>query len=114
MRCSSFTITRTKGLPMTSVSESADGVKCVEFAEVIKIDEGTVRQHVEEVVRQSVEETLNGLLEAEADGRIKGTGAYTGKPDRIGLVTFPFCGDDHHRCELQDCVVCRGKPAILG
>jgi transposase-like protein len=39
----------------------------VEFTEVIKIDEGKVRQHVEEVVRQSVEETLNGLLEAEAD-----------------------------------------------
>jgi transposase-like protein len=52
---------------MTIVSESDDGVKCVEFSEVIKIDEGKVRQHVEEVVRQSVEETLNGLLEAEAD-----------------------------------------------
>ena len=37
------------------------------FSEVIKIDEGKVRQHVEEVVRQSVEDTLNGLLDAEAD-----------------------------------------------
>lgn len=52
---------------MTIVSETGDGVKCVEFTEVIKIDEGKVRQHVEEVVRQSVEDTLNGLLEAEAD-----------------------------------------------
>jgi putative transposase len=52
---------------MRSLDESVDGVKCVEFSEVIKIDEGKVRQHVEEVVRQSVEETLNGLLEAEAD-----------------------------------------------
>ena len=52
---------------MTIVNESNDGVKCVEFTEVIKIDEGKVRQHVEEVVRQSVEDTLNGLLEAEAD-----------------------------------------------
>jgi len=52
---------------MSIVSETNDGVKCVEFTEVIKIDEGKVRQHVEEVVRQSVEETLNGLLEAEAD-----------------------------------------------
>ena len=52
---------------MSIVSESNDGVKCVEFTEVIKIDEGKVRQHVEEVVRQSVEETLNGLLDAEAD-----------------------------------------------
>ena len=52
---------------MSIVNETNDGVKCVEFSEVIKIDEGKVRQHVEEVVRQSVEETLNGLLEAEAD-----------------------------------------------
>jgi len=52
---------------MSIVSETSDGVKCVEFSEVIKIDEGKVRQHVEEVVRTSVEETLNGLLEAEAD-----------------------------------------------
>jgi len=52
---------------MSIVSETNDGVKCVEFTEVIKIDERKVRQHVEEVVRASVEETLNGLLEAEAD-----------------------------------------------
>jgi hypothetical protein len=52
---------------MTIVAENCDGVKCEEFKEVIKIDEGKVRQHVEEVVRQSVEETLNGLLDAEAD-----------------------------------------------
>jgi putative transposase len=52
---------------MSIVSEANDGVKCVEFSEVVKIDEGKVRQHVEEVVRQSVEETLNGLLDAEAD-----------------------------------------------
>jgi transposase-like protein len=52
---------------MAIVEEKSDGVKCVEFSEVIKIDEGKVRQHVEEVVRQSVEETLNGLLDAEAD-----------------------------------------------
>src|SRR4030042_7184615 len=67
MICCDFTTTRTKGLPMSIVSETNDGVKCVEFTEVIKIDEGKVRQHVEEVVRQSVEETLNGLLDAEAD-----------------------------------------------
>lgn len=49
---------------MTIVDDLTDGVK---FAEVIKIDEGKLRQHVKEVVGSSVEETLNGLLEAEAD-----------------------------------------------
>jgi putative transposase len=67
MICVYFTTTRTKGLPMSIVSETNDGVKCEEFTEVIKIDEGKVRQHLDEVVRQSVEETLNGLLDAEAD-----------------------------------------------
>jgi transposase-like protein len=52
---------------MSIVIETNDGVKCAEFTEVIKIDEGKVRQHLDEVVRQSVEETLNGLLDAEAD-----------------------------------------------
>jgi putative transposase len=52
---------------MSIVDEANGGVKYVGCGEVIKIDEGKVRQHVEEVVRQSVEETLNGLLEAEAD-----------------------------------------------
>jgi hypothetical protein len=42
---------------MSIASKANDGVKCVEFKDVIKIDESKVRQHVEEVVRQSVEET---------------------------------------------------------
>ncbi|HYW78205.1 MAG TPA: transposase, partial [Thermoguttaceae bacterium] len=37
------------------------------FENIIRIDEGEIRSHVDEVVRGSVEETLNGLLDAEAD-----------------------------------------------
>ena len=33
----------------------------------LRVDEGKLRSHVDEVVRSSVEETLNGLLDAEAD-----------------------------------------------
>ena len=33
----------------------------------LRIDEGKLKNHVDEVVRSSVEETLNGLLDAEAD-----------------------------------------------
>jgi putative transposase len=33
----------------------------------LRIDEGKLRGHVDEVVRSSVEETLNGLLDAEAE-----------------------------------------------
>ena len=34
---------------------------------VIRIDEGVIREHLDEVVTRTVEETLNALLEAEAD-----------------------------------------------
>lgn len=34
---------------------------------LIRINEGEIRSHLEEVVRGTVEETLNGLLDAEAD-----------------------------------------------
>jgi len=64
---------------VTIVAETNDGVK---FSEVIKIDEGKVRQHVEEVVRTSVEETLNGLLEAEAD-ELCGAKRYQRSPERL-------------------------------
>ena len=67
---------------MSIVSETGDGVKCVEFSDVIKVDEGKVRQHVEGAVRQSVEETLNGLLEAEADELCRAT-RYQRSPERL-------------------------------
>ncbi|MGD0787956.1 MAG: hypothetical protein ABR898_08215 [Terracidiphilus sp.] len=34
---------------------------------VVKIDEGRIRDHLDEVVRSTVEEILNALLDAEAD-----------------------------------------------
>jgi transposase-like protein len=37
------------------------------LAEVIKIDQEQVKNHLGEIVRSTVEETLNGLLDAEAD-----------------------------------------------
>ncbi len=49
---------------MDSVSGLASGGS---FEGVIRIEEGKIRSHVDEVVRSTVEETLNGLLEAEAD-----------------------------------------------
>jgi hypothetical protein len=51
---------------MSIVSEMNDGVKCVEFTEVIKIDEGKVRQHVEEVYAIRGGDSQRAL-DAEAD-----------------------------------------------
>lgn len=48
----------------------------------LRVDEGKLRGHVDEVVRSSVEETLNGLLDAEAD-RICGAQRYERSADRV-------------------------------
>src|SRR5579875_3257396 len=48
----------------------------------LRVDEGKLRSHVDEVVRSSVEETLNGLLDAEAD-RICGAQRYERSAERI-------------------------------
>jgi putative transposase len=46
--------------------ETAIGKKTVS-GPVVQIDEGRIREHLDEVVRSTVEETLNALLDAEAD-----------------------------------------------
>jgi putative transposase len=48
----------------------------------LRVDEGKLRGHVEEVVRSSVEETLNGLLDEEAD-RICRAQRYEHSPERV-------------------------------
>src|ERR1700741_2482388 len=48
----------------------------------LRVDEGKLRNHVDEVVRSSVEETLNGLLDAEAD-RICRAQRYEHSPERV-------------------------------
>ena len=48
----------------------------------LRVDEGKLRNHVDEVVRSSVEETLNGLLDAEAD-RICRAQRYEHSAERI-------------------------------
>src|SRR5579864_7935572 len=48
----------------------------------LRVDEGKLKDHVDEVVRSSVEETLNGLLDAEAD-QICRAQRYERSPERI-------------------------------
>jgi transposase-like protein len=48
----------------------------------LRVDEGKLRSHVDEVVRSSVEETLNGLLDAEAN-RICRAQRYEHSPERL-------------------------------
>lgn len=42
---------------------------------VININEGVIREHLDEVVTRTVEQTLNALLDAEAD-RLCGARRY--------------------------------------
>jgi len=59
----------------------ADETRVGEVPHVIRVDEGQLRGHVEEVVRQSVEETLNRMLDAEADA-LCGAKRYERTADR--------------------------------
>ena len=45
----------------------AEDPKAVSSPKIIRIDEGAVQSHIDQLVRGSVEETLNSLLDAEAD-----------------------------------------------
>jgi putative transposase len=49
--------------------------------DVIRLDEGQLRGHVDQVVRDTVEQTLNALLEAEADALCR-AGRYERNPER--------------------------------
>ncbi len=52
------------------------------LSKVIRIDEGEIRGHLDELVRGTVEETLNGLLDAEADEMCRAQ-RYERSPDRV-------------------------------
>lgn len=49
---------------------------------VINIDEGRIRGHLDKMVLETVEQTLNGLLDAEAD-RLCGAGRYERSAGRV-------------------------------
>lgn len=49
---------------------------------IIKIDEGQIKNHLGEVVKATVEETLNGLLDAEADALCNAQ-RYERAPERV-------------------------------
>ena len=56
--------------------------KGTELKNVVQVNDGEIRAHLNEVVRGSVEETLNGLLEAEAD-RLCQASRYERTPERV-------------------------------
>jgi putative transposase len=64
---------------MEIVTQSASGEN---FEGVIRIEEGKIRSHVDQVVRETVEQTLNGLLAAEADA-LCGAKRYARSPERL-------------------------------
>jgi putative transposase len=67
---------------MASVQAGTVEVPAVQqVAELIQVDQGQVKAHLDEVVRGTVEQTLNALLEEEAD-RVCRAGRYERSPDR--------------------------------
>jgi putative transposase len=68
-----------KDCQMEIVTQSGSGEN---FEGVIRIEEGKIRSHVDQVVRETVEQTLNGLLQAEAD-ELCGAKRYARSPERL-------------------------------
>src|ERR1700685_1213718 len=52
------------------------------LAGVIRIEEGKIRSHVDQVVRETVEQTLNGLLQGAAD-ELCGAQRVARSPERL-------------------------------
>ena len=65
---------------MKNTTESTK--KSLGAAKIISIDEGKIRNHLDEMVRKSVEDTLNSLLDAEADA-LCNAARYERSPDRV-------------------------------
>lgn len=57
------------------------GTPTTPLGEVISINEGVVKDHLDKLVKKTVEETLNGLLDAEADA-LCGAKRYEHNPER--------------------------------
>lgn len=66
----------------TTVFESELKAVASQPGNVISIDEGVIRQHLDRMVVRTVEETLNALLDAEAD-KLCGARRYERSPDRV-------------------------------
>jgi transposase-like protein len=65
-----------------TISEATMGDDTPAVLGALRVDEGKLRNHVDEVVRSSVEETLNALLDAEAD-QICRAQRYERSPERV-------------------------------
>jgi putative transposase len=68
--------------PMEVAAPAASG-PIKPCGEVIAINEGLIKDHLNKVVLSTVEETLNGLLDAEAD-QLCGARRYERSPERVG------------------------------
>jgi putative transposase len=67
---------------MDNVPDPAGGTTPDGLRDVIRIDEGQIKTHLDQVVRATVEQTLNALLDAEADA-LCGARRYERSPDRV-------------------------------
>lgn len=69
--------------------------KTKEKPEIIRIDEGEIKNHLDRIVRGTVEESLNILLDAEANA-ICQAGRYERTPERLDTRA------GHYKRKLQN------------
>jgi transposase-like protein len=70
-----------EGTPSDAAAPAA-GSPTKPLGDVIAINEGLIKDHLDKIVKTTVEETLNAMLDAEAD-QLCGAKRYEHSPDRI-------------------------------
>jgi len=84
MRIVTSASTKAKCEDESKVFEEAVDTHEEKFDGVIRLEEGKIRSHVDEMVRSTVEQTLNAMLDAEADV-LCGAQRYERTADRVDM-----------------------------
>jgi putative transposase len=82
-----------EGKPTDAAAPAADSAT-KPLGDVIVINEGLIKDHLDKIVKTTVEETLNAMLDAEADQLCEAT-RYEHSADRIDTRA------GHCECQLQ-------------
>jgi transposase-like protein len=75
--------------PPSDAAAPAAGSPTKPLGDVIAINEGLIKDHLDKSVKTTVEETLNAMLDAEAD-QLCGARRYEHSADRGGHPGWPL------------------------
>src|SRR5271157_4708676 len=89
-----------EGTPSGPAAPAADS-QTKPLGDVIAINEGVIKDHLNKVVVKTVEETLNAMLDAEAD-QLCGAKRYEHSPDRVDTRAGHYTRSLHTKAGAVD------------